>query len=68
MNKIVAPLVCAYCNTPMIAFEHLIKHAGSPIDSHYSTEFMDRSFATAVLKVKGDHSQEIARLARLYAI
>ena len=30
MNTLVAPLVCAYCNSPMIAFELLVKHEGSP--------------------------------------
>ena len=30
MNILVAPLVCAYCNSPMIAFELLAKHEGSP--------------------------------------
>ena len=30
MNILVAPLVCAYCNSSMIAFELLAKHEGSP--------------------------------------
>ena len=30
LNILVAPLVCAYCNSPMIAFELLAKHEGSP--------------------------------------
>ena len=30
MNILVAPLVCAYCNSPMIAFELLAKHEDSP--------------------------------------
>ena len=29
-NILVAPLVCTYCNSPMIAFELLAKHEGSP--------------------------------------
>ena len=34
-NIYVALLVCAYCNSSMIAFELLAKHAGSPADSNY---------------------------------
>ena len=30
MNILVAPLVCVNCNSPMIAFELLAKHEGSP--------------------------------------
>ena len=30
MNILVAPLVCAYCNSPLIAFKLLAKHEGSP--------------------------------------
>ena len=35
MHILVAPTVCIYCNSPMIAFEHLTKNSGSPIDSLY---------------------------------
>ena len=35
MHILVAPTVCIYCNSPMIAFEHLDKNSGSPIDSLY---------------------------------
>ena len=31
MNILVAPLNCAYCTSPMIAFELLAKHEGSPM-------------------------------------
>ena len=29
MNILVAPLVCAHCNSPVIAFELLAKHEGT---------------------------------------
>ena len=32
-----APIVCAYCNSAMITFEHFTKHASSPMDSHFTS-------------------------------
>ena len=36
LNIRVEPLVCAYCNSPMIAIKLLAEHAGIPKISHYT--------------------------------